>query len=143
MASNQDPGTTIFYRLSIDGEDFGLFNTCEGFTVQAQAEQHEEGGNNSFTWHLPGRINYSNVRLSRPLNEDSNKINQWMEASVAVGFLRPTAEITAMRPDGSEVCTWGLNEVTPVNWQGPTFNAESPGLATESVELAYHGFTAF
>jgi phage tail-like protein len=143
MPSTKDPGTTIFYRLSIDGEDFGLFNSCEGFSVAAQAEQHEEGGNNSFTWHLSGRINYSNIRLSRPLNEDSNKANQWMEASVAVGFLRPTAEITALRPDGSEVCTWGLNEVTPVNWQGPTLNAENPGVATETLELAYHGFTLF
>lgn len=143
MPSTKDPGSTVFYRLSIDGEDFGLFNSCEGFTVQAAAEQHQEGGNNSFTWHLAGRLNYSNIRLSRPINEDSNKANQWMEASVAVGFLRPTAEITALRPDGSEVCTWGLNEVTPVNWEGPTLNAENPGVATETLELAYHGFTLF
>ena len=141
MASPKDPGSTVFYRLSIDGLDLGLFNTCEGFSVHAPAEQHEEGGNNSFTWHFATRLNYSNIRLSRPINEDSNKANQWMEASVAVGFLRPTAEITALRPDGSEVCSWGLNQVTPVSWEGPHFDSSSPGVATETLELAYHGFT--
>ncbi|GAA1308175.1 phage tail protein [Pseudonocardia xinjiangensis] len=144
MPPTTDPGSTVFFKLSIDGQDFGLFTSCEGFSVQAEAQQHQEGGNNSFTWHLPGRINYSNIRLSRPINSDSNQANQWMEQSmVTTLFTRPTAEITAMNPDGSELCTWGLNEVTPVSWQGPTFNPDSPGVATETLELAYHGFSLF
>ncbi|HKE97848.1 MAG TPA: phage tail protein, partial [Actinomycetes bacterium] len=30
--------------------------------------------------------------------------------------------------------------VFPVRWQGPALNVDSPKVATESLELAHHGF---
>jgi hypothetical protein len=38
------------------------------------------------------------------------------------------------------VATWGLIDVVPVRWTGPSLNPDSPKVATETVEIAHHGF---
>ena len=35
---------------------------------------------------------------------------------------------------------WGLLDVVPVRWTGPSLNVESPKVATETIEIAHHGF---
>jgi len=42
--------------------------------------------------------------------------------------------------DGVVVATWGLIDVVPVRWTGPSLNPDSPKVATETVEIAHHGF---
>ena len=46
-----------------------------------------------------------------------------------------------LRADGSEVARWGLIDVLPVSWSGPTLDPSSPAVATEVLELTHHGFT--
>lgn len=57
------------------------------------------------------------------------------------GVKRPTAQIAALRADGSEVARWGLLDVLPVSWQGPSLDPASPAVATEVLEITHHGFT--
>ena len=60
---------------------------------------------------------------------------------IGTGIERPTGQITALRADGSEVARWGLLDVLPVSWQGPSLDAGNPSVATEVLEIAHHGFT--
>ena len=46
----------------------------------------------------------------------------------------------ALDPEGTKLARWELQEVIPVRWQGPSFNAGGPKVATETLELAHHGF---
>jgi phage tail-like protein len=55
---------------------------------------------------------------------------------------RKTASITALTLDGTVVARWGLLDVIPVRWTGPSLNPDSPKVATETVEIAHHGFLA-
>jgi phage tail-like protein len=102
-------------------------------------EQREEGGNNGIVWQLPTRIRYSNVKLSRPVTKDSNKITRWF-SSMASGTKRKTATIEAKTLEGTVIASWALVDVVPVRWSGPQLSAESPKVATETLELAHHGF---
>ncbi|MGP8297851.1 phage tail protein [Streptomyces inhibens] len=138
--SRQDPGSTLWFTLSIDGESLGRFNGCDGLSSQVETEQRQEGGNNGFVWQLPTRVTFSTIRLTRPLTPDTAKVAKWI-SSVQTGIERPTAQITALRADGSEVARWGLIDVLPVSWQGPTLDPASPAVATEVLEIAHHGFT--
>lgn len=140
MPASKDPGSTIFFRLTIDGRDLGLFHGCEGLASEVQVEQYQEGGNNGFVWQLPSRVSYSNIRLTRPLTPDTTKVAAWI-SSIATGIQRPTAQIAALRADGSVVARWGLVEVLPVRWQGPSLDPSNPAVATETLEVAHHGFT--
>jgi phage tail-like protein len=135
-----DPASTIYFLLLIDGENLGIWNGCQGLGTQVQVEQREEGGNNEFVWQLPTRITHSNVTLTRPLTAETTKVASWI-SSIVTGIDRPTAQIAALRADRSIVAQWGLLEVLPVSWQGPTFDPSSPAVATESLEIAHHGFT--
>ncbi len=106
MPSDLDPGSTIFFTLTIDGESLGAFNGCEGLASTVEVEQYQEGGNNGFVWQLPTRVTFSTIRLTRPLTPDTSKVAAWI-SSVTTGVTRPTAQISALRADGSEVARWG------------------------------------
>ncbi|MFJ1966368.1 phage tail protein [Streptomyces massasporeus] len=138
--SRQDPGSTIWFTLSIDGESLGYFNGCEGLSSQVEIEQRQEGGNNGFVWQLPTRVSFSTIRLTRPLTPDTTKVAKWI-SSLQTGIKRPTAQIAALRADGLEVARWGLIDVLPVSWTGPTLDPANPAVATEVLEITHHGFT--
>jgi phage tail-like protein len=140
MPQDQDPGSTICFNLTIDGEDLGDFNTCEGLATQVEVEQHREGGNNGFVWQLPTRITYSHITMTRPLTNKTGKVATWI-SSITTGIKRPTAQITAKRADNSEVARWGLLDVLPVSWTGPNFDPSSPSVANEVLVITHHGFT--
>lgn len=139
MAENKDPAVSVCFKVTIDGDDLGAFNTCEGLGLEVVIEQREEGGNNGFIWQLPTRIKYSNIKLSRPVCRDSAKLTAWL-GSFASGITPRTATITAMTGDMDEVAVWNLDRVIPVRWTGPSLNPDSPKVAMETVELAHHGF---
>jgi phage tail-like protein len=140
MPSDLDPGSTIFFTLTIDGQSLGAFNGCEGLASTVEVEQYREGGNNGFVWQLPTRVTFSTIRLTRPLTPETSKVAAWI-SSVTTGVTRPTAQISALRADGSQVARWGLIDVLPVSWQGPSLDPANPGVATEVLEIAHHGFT--
>ena len=134
-----DPALSVCFAVTIDQHDLGAFMTCEGLAVEVTVEQREEGGNNLYVHQLPGRIKYTNVKFTRPVNAESAKVRDWL-ASMSSGVTRTTAEITALTSDGQKVASWGLTGVFPVKWQGPSFSLDSPKVATETLELAHHGF---
>ena len=43
-------------------------------------------------------------------------------------------------PDDIVVARWGLADVVPVRWTGPSLNLDSPKVAVETIEIAHHGF---
>jgi phage tail-like protein len=139
VPSDQDPAVSVCFVVSIDDKDLGAFNSCEGLGIEVVLEQREEGGNNGFVWQLPTRLKYSNVKLSRPLGPDTMKVARWF-ASMTGGVTRKTATIVAKSSDDVEVARWSLQDVVPVRWSGPSLNLDSPKVATETIEIAHHGF---
>jgi phage tail-like protein len=134
-----DPAVAVAFSVKIDDDEIGAFNSCDGLGIEVVLEQREEGGNNGFVWQLPTRIKYGNVKLSRPVGRDSVKLTRWL-ASFATGVTRQTATITARTNDGEIVASWNLDGVIPVRWSGPQLTLDSPKVATETIELAHHGF---
>jgi phage tail-like protein len=137
--SDEDPAVTVCFAVSIDDDSLGTFNSCEGLGIEVVLESREEGGNNAMVWQLPSRLKYPNVKLSRPLGKQTVKIAQWF-ASMINGVEPRTATISAMTLDGTVIARWGLLGVVPVKWTGPSLNLDSPKVATETIEIAHHGF---
>jgi phage tail-like protein len=134
-----DPGSSIYFQLTIDGQDMGLFNGCEGLAVEVEIEDYAEGGNNGYVTRLPSRLKHSTLKLTRPLTPDSAKLTAWI-SSITTGVQRPTVQIAALRADGSQVAQWGLLEALPSSWTGPNLDPSSVTVATETVEIVFHGF---
>jgi phage tail-like protein len=137
---NKDPAMAQRFKLSIDNEhNLGTWAQCDGLSVEVVLEQREEGGNNEFIYQLPVRMKYTNIKLTRTVDEDSKKVAKWF-ASMNGDIKRSTAEITVLDPDDTEVTSWKLKGVIPVKWQGPSLSAEASKAAMEVLELAHHGF---
>ena len=134
-----DPAVSVCFSVTIGNNELGTFSSCEGLGVEVVLEQREEGGFNGQVWQLPTRLKYTNVKLSRPLGPDTKKIAEWF-ASMTTGVKRRTATIVARNAKNEAVATWNLSGVVPVRWTGPSLNVESPKVATETIEIAHHGF---
>jgi phage tail-like protein len=129
---------SVCFAVSIDGNDLGYFNGCQGLGCEVVCEERQEGGNNDFVWQLPSRVKYSNVTLTRPLGPDTAKVAKWFTGMT--GRVEPrTATISALDPQGKPIVSWGLIGVVPIRWSGPTLNLDSAQVATETIEIAHHG----
>jgi phage tail-like protein len=132
---------SVCFKVVMDDNRWplGAFTTCDGLGLEVVVEQREEGGNNGFVHMLPGRIKYTNIKLSRPVNGETKNVANWLR-SMNGRVTRSTGEITVRSTDGHDVFTWELSGVIPVRWTGPSLSAESPKVAMETLELAHHGF---
>ena len=137
--ADDDPAVSVCFSVTIGNKELGTFISCEGLGVEVVIEQREEGGFNGQVWQLPTRLKYTNVKLSRPLGPETKKIAEWF-ASMTTGVKRRTATIVARNARNEAVATWNLSGVVPVRWTGPSLNVESPKVATETIEIAHHGF---
>jgi phage tail-like protein len=139
-----DPAITIMFHLSVDFLSQGWWNSFEGLSMETVLESREEGGNNLWVHQLPTRLKFSNITLTRPLNEHSSQVARWfMDTMKKVNReMGATIQAVAVKPRGEPriIAQWHLLGVVPVRWKGPSFNVDSPKLATETIELAFHGF---
>lgn len=137
-----DPAIAVRFHLSFDVQNIGWWSSFEGLGMETAIEPREEGGNNYFIHQLPTRLKYSNIKLSRPINEDSALVAKWFMDIVKMRPVNHNAVIQAVAGETKTkiIAEWSLQEVVPVRWTGPSFNVENPKLATETLELAFHGF---
>ncbi len=134
-----DPAVTVCFTVKVDGHDLGAFTQCDGLACEVAVEQREEGGNNLFIHQLPGRMKFTNIKLTRPINGDTEKVARWL-SGMTDEVKRTNAEIAALNSEGKTVASWSFMGVIPVKWTGPQLSVDSPKVATESLELAHHGF---
>ena len=139
MTVESIPAFGVRFKVQVDDVELGLFTGCEGLGCEVVLEQRNEGGNNGYIWQLPSRIKYPNVKLTRPLTRDTERVARWI-SGLAGGVKRCTAQITAMTTNGEIVARWGLLEVVPVRWSGPAFKSGTAEVLTETIEIAHHGF---
>jgi phage tail-like protein len=141
MADDEE-SVAVCFVVKIDDENLGAFNSCDGLGCEFVMEQREEGGQNGAIWQLPTRLKYSNIKLTRPVTKQSAAIMKWF-SEMASGVKRKTATIEARTQlQGTVIARWSLVGVVPVRWSGPQLSVDSPKVATETLELAHHGFLA-
>jgi phage tail-like protein len=138
--AEQHPGQSVHFRVRIDGEqDLGAWSKCDGLSVEYEVKEYMEGGENAFVHKIPGRAKYQNIKLTRVVNKESVKVAVWLTSLQAM-VKRQTAEIAALDGKGETIATWTLKGVYPAKWTGPSFDAGSNQIATETLELVHNGF---
>ena len=130
--------SSVFFRLSIGGDDLGAFHTCSGLGAQVEMEQYSEGGNNEFTWQLPTRVTWSTITLTRPVTADTTKVTRWLD-EITRGVERKNGEIVALQPNLTPIASWQVISIVPVSWKGPSFDPSTSQAAVETLEIAHQG----
>ena len=135
-------GLSVCFTVTIDGgdvKDLGDWVKCEGLTVEYDIFEYQEGGENSHVHRIPGRCKYANVKLTRPLNEESSRVAAWV-SGMQSKVRRQTATIIVRDAAGDSVAQWNLDGVFPVRWTAPQLDVSASQAATETLELAHNGF---
>ena len=134
-----EPGLGLRFKVSIDGRDLGNWQKCEGLSLEYDIYEYKEGGENGFVHHLPGRVKFQNIRLTRPVDRDSNRVGAWLQ-SMQIRMVPGTAEIAVLDASGESVAEWYLAGVYPVKWSGPSLDVNTSNWASETLELSHNGF---
>jgi phage tail-like protein len=133
---NKQPVATLNFVVKIpDIDTIGWFIECHGLELSFDVMEYREGGNNDFVHHLPGRIQYPHLTLSRGLtNEDA--LLKWFWATHSQAERK---ELTLTLRLGEVDRTWTFADAFPIKWIGPNPTNGPTGIATESLTIAHSG----
>jgi len=133
-------GLTTRFVVVIDGIRLGGWAKCDGLAVTFDLQKYTPLGHNDYLPVLPNRVVYPNITLIRAITKDSAPtVMAWLSKMAGRGA-GATAEITLLDAHRDKVTSWKLKGVYPVKWKGPTLDAGSHAIATETLELAHEGF---
>ncbi len=133
-------GLSMRFAVVVDGVDLGGWASCQGLAVDFGLVERKEGGVNGHSVWLPDRVKYPKVSLTRAMTSaDSAKVMKWLSDMVDKST-GGTAKITLLDAHNQEVASWSLRNVLPLMWHGPTLNATSRDIATETLDLVHEGF---
>ena len=100
-----DPGSSLFFKLTIDGQDLGLFNQCEGLSAEVEVYQHKEGGNNGYTTFLPGRVTRVEGAAAEAVLPDGTLVpdlqRPGLKSGDAVSIMIRPDQFKIVRPDAA------------------------------------------
>ena len=140
--------STCNFILEVDGVEIGTFNEVDGLTVEVESFDLEEGGQNHFAHHFPGRFSWPNLVLKRGI-VNGDGLFDWLSKSSGEGFEgngskveRSTGAVTLVSELGERLRSWSFEGAFPVRWNGPTFVSGSNDSPSEELEIAHHGFRA-
>ena len=135
-----DPAVSVYFTVDIDGAfPLGSWTTCSGLGIQIETAARGDSSMSFLMHHLSGHVTYTNVVLGRPVSTETQRVIDWMNTYTMMPVAL-SAEIKALDPTGSPIMKWQLWGVCPVKWTGPSFDAATPRVATEQLEIAYQGF---
>jgi phage tail-like protein len=137
-AKSPDPVAGIGFKVAVDNITVGLFAECSGIAVEYEIMEYGEGGENTFTHKLRGRLKYPNLVLKRGVTYETALLNWFFE--VKKRGMGSALTVSLIGSDGQPVRTWAFTDSMPVKWTGPTLNSGASSVATESLEIAHGGF---
>jgi phage tail-like protein len=139
-----DPGTGLRFEVKLDeGVEIGSFTACEGLGAEYEVFEYQEGGENGYVHRIPGRLKFTPIKLTRPLDKnsrfDSGGLAAWF-SQLKNHVTRRTAVIMARDARGNVIAQWSLVDVYPSRWTGPSLSADGNNVPKETLELVHNGF---
>jgi phage tail-like protein len=140
-ARTPDPVGELHFKVllgDVAGRKIGWFTECTGLVVEWDVFTYEEGGLNDHAHKFRGRAKHQNLVLKRGVTYENNLLAWFQQCQDHAE--RKDISVQLLGPDGQIVRSWQFLAAFPVKWQGPALNAGSANAATETLEIAHHGF---
>ena len=138
-----DPVGELRFQVSLGdvaGKEIGWFTECTGLAVEWEVYTYEEGGQNDFAHKFRGRAKYPNLVLKRGVTYE-DALLALVPAVQQDHAERKDITRQAARPRrqaGAQLAVPGARSRS--SGRGPALNASSTNAATETLEIAHHGF---
>jgi phage tail-like protein len=137
--NNRVPVHAAFrFVVQIEGIEGATFTECTLPELEVELEEQKEGGFNTGTHMLPGRVKSGSVVLKRGLASGSGLLQWYVDVLQGkVAESRRQVSISLYNDHNEEVMRWDFIGAYPHKWSGPTFDAASQEMAVETLELAF------
>jgi len=132
-----DPVGELRFRVEVHGHEIGAFSECSGLSAEWEVMEYQEGGEYRYVHKLRTRLKYPNLVLKRGVTYEEELLKWLLGQSDPKS--RGAVKVTLFGDDGQEVRSWAFAGAFPVKWQGPSLNARSTNVATETLEIAHQG----
>ena len=123
------------------------FQEVSGLTAEVNTEEIEEGGENRFTYTVPGKKKYRNLVLKRGLISGDSEFGEWaietMESTMSKAIEPKHIMVSLMDADGDPLCAWFFVSAWPVKAEVSEFNAMENKYVTETLEFTYLYYERF
>ena len=127
--------------MEIEGILAAGFTDVSGLSIQTEVDTIKEGGVNDHEHKLPRGTKYSDITLKRGLVDCA--LWDWYQSTVnstaKEKIERKSGTISLRDHSGNTVFSWFFFDAFPSKWEGPTLNAASNTVASETLVLTHHG----
>ena len=137
LPNRPDPVGELRFKVELPGVNLGRFRECSGLAAEIEVKDYNEGGVNDRVHKLPTRMKYPNLVLKRGVTYE-DALLKWLYKTQAEAQ-RIAITVSLMGPDGQPVRSWSFADAFPIKWTGPTLNAGSNQVATETLEIVHAG----
>ncbi|MDQ3112436.1 MAG: phage tail protein [Bacteroidota bacterium] len=143
MASQAYPPVSFHFKVEIQGFKGEIgFQSVDGLNAKIKMTPHMEGGENTFTHHLPDRIDYGDLTLKRGMLIGSSLIGWFNDAIQNFSFDPRDVTVTLMTAEHTPLEQWLFRNAWPKEWNIEGFDAMGgTKIATETIVLSYQYFT--
>lgn len=118
------------------------FQEVSGLTVEIDTEEIREGGENSFTYHVPTRIKHSNLVLKRalaPIKGDylEGLTGRAMNGDPISALNLFEITVSLMDANSDPLRSWLISNAYAVKWEVEPFGSSKNELSFEKLEFVY------
>ena len=133
------------FNFHVDVGDDGIkarFTEVNGLKADVEEFEIKEGGLNTRTHLLPGRVKWGPITLKKGLG-DETFFNDWFNKVVnnTSGEVRKNVKVLLLDRELNTVRTWDIKNAWPKSWEAPTMNSGSSEIAFETIVLNHEGVT--
>ena len=136
-----DYGQGQWFKVTLDGDPLkeeAHFQEVTGLDVYIDCVEVQEGGKNDGAHKRPGPARYSHLVLKRGTTK-SKAFFGWIAGAVNRDVKRMSGKIALCKRDGAPILEWTFEKGWPCRYEGPRFDAQTGGIAVETVEIAHEG----
>jgi phage tail-like protein len=133
-----DPAPVYRFWIAESDDLWGGFTQCSGFAARRDVLEIREGGLNTYTHKLPGRISYGSITLQRGVMF-SNALWDWFEEGSTAGKVK-RMNLSILHYSAYMVIParyYNIHDAYPVAWNASDLDVSSSTVAVESLELAF------
>lgn len=120
------------------------FQEISGLSKQMETEDVRSGGENRFSYRLPGRVKYENLVMRRGVALSGAPLSLWCADVLGNDFATPVVckdvMVNLFNQDRLPVMTWRFANAYPVKWSMSDLKSQESALLIETIELAYQHY---
>jgi phage tail-like protein len=131
------PTTKTYFKVEVDGIDFGNFVSVSGLGATAEVSD-DMGGMDKTPRKVVGKVKYDTLTLVRNSDPRDKKLREWWKTVERGDPQQKAVSIVFMNRDGtSEIQRRNLFNAVPCGWNMSDLSSTDNGVITETISLVY------